>query len=37
MIYCDKIDDYVEQEETCYNCIFYCVLTDSCGIFDYWF
>lgn len=30
MIYCDKIKDYVDQEERCFNCIFYKIIEDTC-------
>jgi len=30
MIYCEKIHDYVDQEEKCIYCIFYKKLEDSC-------
>jgi hypothetical protein len=31
MIYCPLIDDYVDQECSCVNCLFYCEYTDSCS------
>ena len=30
MIYCDKIQDYVDQQEKCIECIFYKIDEDSC-------
>lgn len=36
MIYCDKIQDYVEQEEVCIHCIFYNYDTDTCEYEDWY-
>jgi len=30
MIYCEKINDYVEQKEKCLSCIFYNFDEDTC-------
>lgn len=35
MIYCDKIEDYVDQNEKCINCIFYKKQKDICD-YDKW-
>lgn len=35
MIYCEKIHDYVEQEEKCLTCIFYKKEEDSCTYEDW--
>jgi hypothetical protein len=35
VIYCSKINDYVDQETKCMKCIFYKVDEDSCT-FEEW-
>ena len=35
MIYCSKINDYVEQEKRCIHCIFYLTEEDTCN-YDKW-
>jgi hypothetical protein len=36
MIYCKKIEDYVEQEKNCLICIFYIKNKDSCW-YEEWY
>jgi hypothetical protein len=30
MIYCERVENYVEQDEKCINCIFYETEKDDC-------